>query len=570
MAGYPPPYPPPPPENDWRYQRRVLRDQAKMQREYLRMQREAYRQQARIRTRGSIVGPLLVVAVGILFLLVQLGRLSAVGLSTWYGRWWPLLLVGVGVILLLEWALDQAGDAKPGPRRTIGSGVVFLLILLTMTGVAFSPLVRSGHGPFGRDFMLNPDDLDQFLGDKHESEQVTVETLEPGGSITVQNPRGAITVSGTSDDGKVHLQFHREIFSRSDAEASNKAGKLVPAVRHEGGSLSISLPILDGARGDLMLIVPASAAETLTADHGDIHVASVRAPLTLVANHGDVEVSAVTGAVTAHINNSDSSFSAHSITGPLTIAGRGRDITLSDIFGNATMGGDFFGTAHLERITGSVTFHTSRTDLQVGRIAGEVEISPNADLSASEVAGPIVLNTRNRNITLDRVSGDLTVTNRNGSVELTGVPPLGNVVIENQNGSVDVTLPGNSGFVLQANTTDGDLQNEFSLPMRDDNDRKSLEGTVGTGGPSIRVSTTQGDISLKRGDAGPLPPAPPIPPKLTSAPDVQKPVSGLSAAASRQTREQIRVAKEQVRAAQEELPARKAKRDLPKDTDLNQ
>ena len=217
-----------------------------------------------------------------------------------------------------------------------------------------------------------------------------------------------------------------------------------------------------------------------------------------------------------------------------------------------------------------MTFHTSRTDLQLGRIAGEVEISPNADLSASAVAGPVVLNTRNRNITLDRVSGDLTVTNRNGSVDLTCVPPLGNVVIENQNGSVDVTLPGNSGFVLQANTTDGDLQNEFSLPMRDDDDRKSLQGTVGSGGPSIRVTTTQGDISLKRGDAGPLPPAPPSPPKLTSIPDVEKPISGISAAALRQTREQIRVAKDQVRAAQEELAARKTKRDAQNDSDLDQ
>ncbi len=524
MAGYPPPYPPPPP-GDWKYQRRILRDQAKLQQEYLRAQRKAYRQQGRGRSRGSVVGPLLVVAVGILFLLVQIGRLSALKVWGWYGRWWPLLLVGVGAVLLLEWAMDQIGEAKYGPRRSLGSGVVLLLIGMSALGIASSPALRTGSGVFAQGFALSPDNLDEFLGDKHESEQVSVETLDLGGSITVQNPRGDLTVSGTSDDGKVHLHLHREIFSRSDAEASSKAERLTPHISHDGGTLSISLPVLDGARGDLTLVVPAGAAEKLTADHGDIHVSSMKAPVTLVANHGDVDVSAVTGSVTTHINNSDSSFSAHSTTGPLTVAGRGHDMTLSDITGTVTIGGDFFGTAHLERIAGNVTFHTSRTDLQLGRVPGEVDISPNADLSANEVAGPVVLNTRNRSISLDRVSGDLAVTNRNGSVDLTSVPPLGNIMVENQNGSVNLTLPAASGFVLQANTTDGDIENEFSLPVHEDNDRKSLQGSVGcvgSGCPNIRVTTTQGDISLKRGSAIPLTPAPPMAPKLTAIPNAQK------------------------------------------------
>lgn len=541
MAGYPPPYTPPP-QGDWRYQRRMMRDQAKLQQEYLRAQRQAYRQQWRARSRGSIVGPLLVVAVGLVFLLVQLGRVSTVSAWRWYGHWWPLLLVGVGAVLLLEWALDQFGQDKTGPRRSIGSGVVFLLIIMSLVGLAFSPALHAGHGPFGQEFALNSDNLNEFLGDKHESEQAFVETLDPGGTLTVQNPRGDLTVSGTSDDGKVHLQLHREIYSRSDTEASSQAERMIPNISHQGGALAISLPVMDGARGDLTLVVPPGAAETLTADHGDIRVSSVKAPVTLVANHGDVDISAVTGTVTTHINHSDSSFSAHSITGPLTVAGRGHDLTLSDITGAVTLGGDFFGTAHLERIAGNVTFHTSRTDLQLGRVAGEVDISPNADLSATEIAGPVVLNTRNRNITLDRVSGDLTVTNRNGSVDLTSASPLGNVVVENQKGSVSLTLPASAGFVLQANTTDGDLENEFSLPVREEDNRKSVQGSVGPSGPNVRVTTTDGDISVKRGNAAPLPPAPPPPPQLSAAPKIQRQAAVATAEALRQAHQQIRAA----------------------------
>ena len=521
MAGYPPPYPPPPP-GDWRYQQKLLREQTRMQQDAFRAQRSAYRQHLRGRSRGSIVGPLLVLTVGVIFLLVQLGKLSLPRAADWYGRWWPLLLVGVGVLLLAEWGLDQIGESS-GPRRSIGSGIVFLLILLAVAGITVNASGRSGHGLLAEGLHLDPENLGEFLGDKHESDTSSVESLAPGGAVSVDNPRGDLAISGTSDDGQVHVQLHREIFSRSDQEASSKAQQLVPTMTRTGSGLTITIPVLDGARADLTLRVPAGSAQTLTADHGDIHVNSVRAPLTIVANHGDVDVSAITGPITAHINNSDSSFAAHSVTGAVTLAGKGRDVTLSDVHGAVTLGGDFFGTTHLERIEGGVTFRTTRTDLQLGRVVGEVEISPNADLSASEIAGPVVLNTRNRNINFDRVSGDLSITNRNGSVDLTGAPPLGNVMVENRNGSVNVTLPRRVGFVVQADTTDGDLENDFSLPVQGEDTRKSLQGTVGQGGPTVRISTTQGDVSLKQGDASPLPPSPPALPNFTVTPKPEHP-----------------------------------------------
>jgi hypothetical protein len=83
-----------------------------------------------------------------------------------------------------------------------------------------------------------------------------------------------------------------------------------------------------------------------------------------------------------------------------------------------------------------IHFHTSRTDFQLARLDGEVEISPDSDLSADQALGPVVLTTRNRNITLDRIAGDVSVTNRNGSVDLTAAPAIGNINIEDRNGSV--------------------------------------------------------------------------------------------------------------------------------------
>src|SRR6185312_2714320 len=163
-------------------------------------------------------------------------------------------------------------------------------------------------------------------------------------------------------------------------------------------------------------------------------------------------------------------------------------------------------------VRGSIRFHSSRTDMQLGRLDGEADISNNADLSVSDAVGPFTISTRSRNITLDRIAGNVSVTNRNGSVNLTSAPPLGNVTIENRNGSVTLTVPEQSSFSVDAETINGDLYNDFSLPTRGTDTHKSFTGTVGSNGPMLRITTSQGDISLKKAAILPLPPTPPEPP----------------------------------------------------------
>ena len=520
MANYPPPYPPPGPPygNDWKYQRLVMKEQARMQRDMLRAQQHAYRQQLRGMRRGSIVGPMLVIALGVVFLLVQTGQLESHRLWDWYSRFWPLLLVGAGAIMLLEWAFDQhiqSDPTRPRYRRGIGGGVFTLLLLLGLTGLIFSGIRQGGSSKLFPGLNFNQDNLDEFMGDKHESDQTLSQDFPVGTTLSVDNPRGDISVSGTSDDNQIHVSVHKQVFTRSDSEADSKTQQLSPNLTKEGTTLNLKLPSVEGGRADLVITVPAAAATTLSANHGDIRISELKAPANLTANHGDVTLSGITGRVGAHINNGDASFSAHSVTGQLDVEGKGRDLTLTDISGPVNLDGEFFGTTHLERIQGTTRFHTSRTDFHLARLDGEVEISPNADLSVDQAAGPLTVTTRNRNITLDRIAGDISVTNRNGSVDLTAAPPLGNITIENRNGSVNVTVPEQSGFTVQAETTNGDVENDFSIPTQDNDPRKNFGGTVGKGSSLIRITTSQGDIALRKASVAPLPPAPPPPPPLS-------------------------------------------------------
>src|ERR1700679_212342 len=88
MSAYPPPppsgqYPPIYDRNAMRAQRQILRAQARAQQAQQRAMRHQLRAQRRSMRRGSIVGPLIILAVGVTFLLAQTGRISWVQTLEW-------------------------------------------------------------------------------------------------------------------------------------------------------------------------------------------------------------------------------------------------------------------------------------------------------------------------------------------------------------------------------------------------------------------------------------------------------------------------------------------------------
>jgi DUF4097 and DUF4098 domain-containing protein YvlB len=546
----------------------VLKDQARAQRDMLRAQREAYRYQARSLRRSSILGPLVLITVGIVFLLVQTGHLQGYRLWEWYGRFWPFLLVGAGVVMLLEWAYDQYAQSDPTQpryRRRVGGGVFTVLVILAFTGVVLSGVHEGGHSRLFNGLSINQDNWDEFMGDKHESDQTLAQAFPAGASLTVNNPRGDVTISGTSDDNQIHVSVHKQVYTRSDADADAKAQRLSPNINVNGSSVVLSVPGMDGARADLTITLPATAASTVTANRGNVKITAIKAPVVITSNHGDVELSAITGDITTRINNSGSDLSAHSVTGSLTVEGHSHDSTISDLNGPLTMRGEFFGDAHFERIRGPLKFHTSRTDFQLGRLDGQIDISSSAALSTSEAVGPLTLTTHSRNITLDRVAGDGSVTNRNGSVDVTSAPPLSNVTVENRNGSVSITVPEQANFAYQFDATNGDIESDFPQVKStgEDSRKNTVNGIIGKGGPLLRVTTSQGDVSLKKASIMPLPPMPPMPPKLTALPplppgtresidDARQAAREATAAAREATKEAAAAAKEAAREARQQ------------------
>jgi hypothetical protein len=498
----------------------MLRARARAQQAQQRAQRDQLRAQRRSLRRGSIVGPLIILAVGIVFLLAQVGRLSWGQALEWYGRWWPAVLIAAGVVLLIEWAIDRRRAEGAGHVRVLGGGVVLLLIMLALAGVSSRiPFVAVGHNEYGLDwrdhiFGNGYTKLEYLFGDRHDADSSMIWAMPAASTLVIHNPHGDVTVSGSSSDGQVHVNVHTQTYAWTESDDQQKTKELQPTFSSDGGILTLNVNSVDGGQADITVEIPRSAPVTIQADRGDVTVNEMSAPVTASTNHGDVEVSGIDNSVTLHVNDDDASITLHSIRGPVSVEGHSGDIEISEVTGDLTLQGDFFGSTHLEHVNGAVHFSTTRTQFSAARLDEEFSVDKDS-LDASELLGPVVLKTEDKNITLGRVQGSVDVSNRNGSVELTNAAPLDAISIHNQHGSVDVGLPGNVGFELNAQTRNGDMENDFGLTPEGSDGVHTLRGRVAAGGPTVTIATTDGDVTVRRSTVAPLPPVPPAAPRIT-------------------------------------------------------
>ncbi|MBV8629422.1 MAG: DUF4097 family beta strand repeat protein [Silvibacterium sp.] len=491
MAANPPPYPPPYSEKD---ARRQAKEQWRAQREQWKAQRRYWKQAYGYR-RPSIVGPVVLLGVGIVALLLETGHMSMSGFWMWYERWWPALLILVGLVSLAEYFWDR-NNPNAG-YRSIG-GVVFLIILLACIG-------WSAHGRwwgnFGK-FDDNGDDFFSMMGEEHDNDVQMDQSIANGGSVTIQNARGDVTVTA-SEDGQMHVRAHQVVHA-SDKDAPGIFDQVKPKVVTSGTGAVVTVAGRAGARVDLTVQIPEKTFATVNTNHGDVTIEGLKNNADVTSQHGDVKLNDITGDVHARMDHGD--FSAHDIGGHALIDGRADDVTLTDIKGQVVLDGEFMGDTHLEQVGSTVHFHTTRTDLDIQKLGGDLTMD-SSDLTANQLYGPVRIVTRSKNIDLTQVTGDTHIETSNGDVNVVAALPLGNMQITNHTGGLTLSLPEDTSFVVNASTTEDDeLESDFPLQSSTSGDRRTLQGTVGHGGVRLDLSTSHGNLQLKQGSSAPMPP----------------------------------------------------------------
>jgi DUF4097 and DUF4098 domain-containing protein YvlB len=536
MSSVPPGTPPgggtPPPYYDPKTQWRVYREQQKAawraQRDAMRAQRHAWKVQNGYGPRvPSLVGPIILISVGIVALLIMTGHLAAVSFWGWYGRWWPLLLILAGLGMLAEWAIDMR---RKTPVRRSGS-FVGIIVLLAFVGFVAAGFHHSA--PWFNNWNHDGGDFFNMFGlPEHSNDQEVLNTqIGPGASIDIQNPRGDVSITA-GDTQTVQVQSHQVAFAGSDAEARKIFEAEAAHVNVSGNAVFIKSDGHNNGRVNLTVTVPKTAKVTVNAGRGDVTISGLGAGLDMTAVHGDVHLNSITGTVQAHLSNGRHDFAVHQVDGDLLADGNCSDLTVSDIKGRFSMNGQIFGQVHVENVTGPVSVHTSVTDVQIATLAGDLTFDSD-NLRVNESKGTVRVVTHSKDVDLNQIYGDSYVENRDGRI---AIEPAGafNIEAKNNKGDVELTLPPNASASVNGRTHNGDIVTEYALNISGEED-KTVSGRIGSGQTKIDLSSSNGDLRIKKGSAvPPVPgvanmPTPPTPPPPPNAKHLKAPPKELPA-----------------------------------------
>ncbi|MFC5861288.1 DUF4097 family beta strand repeat-containing protein [Acidicapsa dinghuensis] len=501
------------PKDYWRFQKEQSRAAWRAQRSVWRAQRDVLRAQNRSMRVPSIAGPIVLIMIGVIALLLMTGRLNADQFWTWYGHWWPLMLIGIGIVALAEWAIDLRRDNPPYRRFGSYGGIIVFLVFIGIASAGWHHF----WGPIRAQFGDNDDDFFSLGEPQHQMDQSVIDTKVPANAqITVQVPRGDVSITAADGDN-VSVKAHQIAFASTDEGAKRIFDAQQAHVTVSGNAVVVKVDGNPSGRTNLIISIPKSASINVTADHGGVTAAGLGGDIDAEVQHGDMEATAIHGHVHAHMAN-HADFAAHDISGDVTVEGNGSDLTISDIHGKVNLQGEYSGDIHLERIDQDILFHSSRTDMGFARLPGDMSMTLDS-LHITQVAGPIHIETHSKDIEMSQVYGDTNIEDRDGRVEL-DMAGAYQVEVKNNKGDVEVSLPPGVNQTVDMRTHNGDIVSDFPLQITGD-ENKTMTGNVGNGGPRLVLSTEHADLGLHKGDvAGPLPAVAPRVPGAPPSPKV--------------------------------------------------
>ena len=470
----------------------------------------------------SFAGPFVLIIIGFVFLLSTMHVLSVGRLAHLFASYWPVLLILWGVIKVVEHMQAQRQGAR---ASGIGAGGVVLIVMIVVFGLIATQLERVNWSGMRDDFNFDDNDFNHlFNGNTYNFDDHLEQVFPAGASLKVIDTRGAVSVHA-SDDNKITVVVRKRIGAENQTDADKYNNETKPVITGIGGLVTVDAKA-DGAgdhavETDLDISVPRKASVTVTSHRGDVSIAGRDGNVDISAQRSDTSVEEVTGSV--KISQDRGTVRVQQITGDVHVGNRLNEVSVSDVKGSLQLEGEFQESVKLERIAKTVTFKSSRTDMEFSRLDGSLELDSD-ELRADQVTGPLHLTTRSKNIRLDSVAGDVRLQDDNGSVEV-AMRTVGNVQIDNRNGTVQLSLPDKAGFRLDARVRDGEIQSDFPELKVSNEDREArASGSVGNGLSHIVINNQHEGVEIRKGSAvatpaaAPVPPVPPKPGKALAAP----------------------------------------------------
>src|ERR1700688_1125229 len=464
------------------------------------------------RPRRSLAGPFVLIVVGTVFLMGTMRILSIGRLAHLFANYWPALLIVWGVIKLVEHQRAQReGTRAPG----IGGGGVVLVVMIVAFGLIATQLEHLDWSGIRDHMNIDDPDFSGIFGESYNFNDHLEQDFPASASLKVIDTHGAVSVHA-SDDNRITVVVRKRVGADNQNDADKYDRETKPTIIAIGGLVTVDAKAEAAGdhpvETDLDISLPRKVQVSITSRRGDVKVSGRGGGVDISAQHSDTAVEDVNGNV--KVSQEKGSVKIEQINGDVHVQGRVNEVSVADIKGAVQLDGEFQESIKLARISKTVTFKSSRTDMEFSRIEGTLDLDSD-ELHAEQLTGPLHLTTRSKKIRLEEVSGDVRLQNDNGAVEV-GMRALGNIQIDNRNGDVQLSLPDKASFRLDARTRDGEIQTDFSeLKVNNDEHEAKASGSVGNASSHIVLNNEHNSIEIRK--ASSMPPKPPEPPNPAKA-----------------------------------------------------
>jgi hypothetical protein len=487
--------------------------------------------------RGSIFWALTLIGVGVIFLWQNFNP----SIHPWQviAKFWPILIIFWGLSKLVDYIRAQAHPETVPPPLFTASEVVLLVLILIM-GTLISKIVLRPWQQWPASMGVDMDN-EGFAGlfmNSHTYTQTFSHEVHPQPHILVVDRRGDVEVRG-ADQATVDGVVKKTVWAPNEDDARKLSDQVKIEIVEEAGRYLVqtNLDSLPGGghnvRLDYTLRVPYATGTEITAEHGDIVLEGLKAEQAVTARHGDTHITNVEGLV--RLTRGSGMTEVRDLKGSVEVEGRGSDVDISGVTGTVSINGEFSGDMDFRNISQTLQFKSSRTEITAQKLTGQLNMEVGS-LELNGLDGPFEISTRQKDITLTDFKHSVKITDTNGDVNLrTSTPPTHSIEVDLKKGEIELSLPSSSGFQIDAASRHGEVESDFSGPglrVVKEGDNPTISGTVGKGGPPIRLDTQYGTIRLLRMGAHPAaPPAPPHPPtgdekRAWSTPPHHRPLPG--------------------------------------------
>jgi len=471
--------------------------------------------------RGSVIGPLILIGFGALFLLRNLW--PEIPLVDYISRFWPFLLIGWGGIRLIEvliWAIMD----RPLPRNGVSGGEWMLVFLISVIGATMytahnAPSWFPTRNVWRR--VVLP------MGEPYDYTLAPVEKpCAKNCRIVIESFRGNAKITGSADATTVKASGQETVrsFQQSDADTANKQTPL--ELIAQDGQIIVRTnqdKVSDRVQptADLDLTVPPGSSIEAHGRYGDFDISSITGNVDINSDNAGVRLEGIGGDVHVETRASDS-IRAVDIKGNVDLKGRGNDVELQNIGGLVTASGVYVGEIHLRNLEKPLRWDDPLNSGSFEKLPGEIRIT-RGEYTGNNIVGPIHFRARSSDVQLSNFTQSLELTLDRGDIDLKPGKDVPRMDVHTRSGDITLALAPGSKFDLKASTDRGNASNDYGDPLREEESGHgaTIEGSTG-GGPQVRLETGRGSLTIRKASASeitppdtpgaPVPPKPPKPP----------------------------------------------------------